>query len=78
MKDFTQAKSKTTQEKVDLKCNKCSTMVRAYGVEVGDTCTLIPNSADHNVRGGTPCGGKYLKVDAKTADEIKRRTDGAA
>lgn len=77
MKDFT----KTQQSRsVSLKCNRCSEVVKAFGIEPGDKCMGTPN-----MDGGmgasmpnTPCSGKYIPFDGREADAIKRRTDGAA
>ncbi len=83
MKDFTKTQEKKTGA---LKCNKCNTVVTAFGVQPGDPCAfqdfpmqpqgMKSNSTTHTVTKG--CGGKYMKIDDKSADNAKRRTDGAA
>jgi hypothetical protein len=83
MKDFTK-----TQEKKSgaLKCNKCSTVVTAFGVKAGDPCAFIhypgqpqgmKSNSDARSRSGG-CGGKYMKIDDQSADNAKRRSDGSA
>jgi hypothetical protein len=81
MKDFTKTQE---NKRVALKCNKCSTVVTAFGVKPGDPCSLqhFPGQSQHsncttNVV-STGCGGKYMEIDAVAADRAKRRTDGAA
>ena len=86
MKDFTKTQEKNTSKAVALKCNKCSTVVTAFGIEPGDPCGLQdfpmqPQGLSSNSTPHTPstgCGGKYMKIDDQSADRAKRRTDGSA
>jgi hypothetical protein len=78
MKDFT--KTQKDNKAVSLKCNTCSEIVKAFGIEPGDRCMGTPNTEGGLGRSvpNHPCKGKYMPFDGRTADSIKRRTDGAA
>jgi hypothetical protein len=86
VKDFTGQQKDTdlTQQARggDLKCNKCSRMVQGFGIEAGDTCrqrgATDPGSALGSTNVPNLCGGKFFKVNKVTADNMKRRSDGAA
>jgi hypothetical protein len=86
MKDFTKTQSKRedVQGKTGaLKCNRCNTVVNAFGVHPGDPCVAFPALGQPQAsEGGSTapgrCTGKYMKIDDKSADNAKRRTDGAA
>ena len=76
MKDFTKK-----QKKADfLKCNTCSTIVKAFGVEPGAHCVSFAKAGENLGASAEAahCSGVYIAFDARAADALKRRTDGSA
>ena len=82
MKDFTKTQEKRTDRVGALKCNTCNTTVNAFGVHPGDPCVAFPALGQPVAsEGGSTtgrCTGKYMKIDDQSADNAKRRSDGAA
>ena len=87
MKDFTKTQEKRSGGRETLKCNTCSEVVTVFGVQVGDPCVAftvgpVPRDGDPESHSGstvnTKCTGRYMKMDPKAADAMKRRTDGSA
>jgi len=83
MKDFTKTQEKRTDKVGALKCNTCNTAVNAFGVHPGDPCVAFPSlgqpgAGEGGSKANVRCTGKYMKIDDKSADNAKRRTDGAA
>lgn len=82
MKDFTKTQEKRNDKVGAMKCNTCNTVVNAFGVHPGDRCIGIHGAeadiAAHQSDNSGRCPGKYMKIDDKSADNAKRRTDGAA
>ncbi len=78
MKDFT--KTQKQGKAAALKCNECSTIVNAFGIEPGDKCVGTVDTSDGMgaSRPLAPCEGKYMPFDGRAADAIKRRSDGSA
>jgi hypothetical protein len=77
VKDFTKIQKKNDSDKQHLKCNVCGTTTLAFGVAAGDSCRVSIAGAVGSSANPT-CRGTLSKVNSKSVDSAKRRSDGSA